>query len=94
MRRERASLVALGTLLSTTAAGALCTLPSIFIETTTEGIINVSGCYRESVYSGLYETTVWTIEGRDVAATGTKAILADLVSFILLLRARRAVRGR
>eukprot|EP00752_Nemacystus_decipiens_P010130 g9028.t1 len=32
------------------------------------------------MYAGLYETLVWTIEGRDIAPTGTKAISASHVN--------------
>lgn len=69
-------------LLSGKRAGATCPLSSMSIETTEEGL-TISGCYREIVFGGLYETTVWTIEGRDVADTGTLAIVADLVRFLL-----------
>ncbi|CAN0287084.1 unnamed protein product, partial [Ectocarpus sp. 6 AP-2014] len=62
-------------LLSPMAASALCTQSALTIETTA---FTFSGCYQESPYAGLYETKVWTIEGRDVAEFGTKAILADL----------------
>lgn len=64
-------------LLSPMVAGAQCTQSALTIEPTA---FTFSGCYHESAYAGLYETKVWTIEGRDVAEFGTKAILADLVS--------------
>lgn len=53
------------------------------IETTTNGL-TISGCYRATVYYGLFETTVWTMDGLDVVATGTTAIVADLVRPTLL----------
>ncbi|CAM9216253.1 unnamed protein product [Ectocarpus fasciculatus] len=66
-------------LLSPMAADALCTQSALTIETTLEPTaFTFSGCYQESPYAGLSETKVWTIEGRDVAVFGTKAILADL----------------
>lgn len=61
-----------------THVGAACILPSMSIETTNG--LSISGCYRETVYLGLYQTIVWTIEGQDIADTGTAAIVADLVS--------------
>lgn len=70
-------LVALSALGAINTAHALCTLPSMSIESD----LTISGCYVKTVYSGLYETTVYTIEGRDVVDTGTKAILASNVSF-------------
>lgn len=89
MRRRMESLVvarawAWGTILlagtRTTRVGAMCLLPSMSIETTTGGL-SISGCYRETVYLGLYQTIVWTLEGQDIMDPGTAAIVADLVSF-------------
>lgn len=82
MRRWRTPLLVLCVLLSGKRVGATCPLSSMSIETTEEGL-TISGCYRESVFAGLYETTVWTIEGTDVTDTGTSAIVADLVRFLL-----------
>lgn len=87
MRRRMESLVVAWTIAwstillagTGTTVGAMCLLPSMSIETTTGGL-SISGCYRETVYLGLYQTTVWTIEGQDIADTGTAAIVADLVS--------------
>lgn len=76
------SLVVLCTLLSGKRVGAECALSSMSIETT-EGGLAISGCYRESVFRGIQETTVWTIEGEDVEDTGTTAIMANLVRFLL-----------
>lgn len=72
------TIILLGTGMTTTV-GATCLLSSMSIETTTGGLA-ISGCYRETVYGGLYETTVWTLEGSDIADSGTAAIVADLVS--------------
>ena len=87
MKRPMGSLVVAWTWVSgsvllggtRTTVGAICLLPSMSIKTTTGGL-SISGCYRETVYLGLYQTTVWTIEGQDIADTGTAAIVADLVS--------------
>lgn len=72
-------MVALCAVSSVNIAHALCGLPLISAETTTTDL-PISGCYHKSPYMGLYETPVYTIEGRDVAGTGTKAILATNVS--------------
>eukprot|EP00903_Cladosiphon_okamuranus_P015531 g14339.t1 len=55
-------------------AGGACLQNSLSIDTTA---LPFSGCYQLSAYAGLYETLVWTIEGRDIAPTGTKAISAS-----------------
>eukprot|EP00904_Undaria_pinnatifida_P007667 jgi/Undpi1/402/HiC_scaffold_1.g00398.m1 len=89
MRRRMGSLVeawAWGTIIllgtgMTTTVGATCLLSSMSIETTTGGLA-ISGCYRETVYGGLYETTVWTLEGSDIADSGTAAIVADLAGSV------------
>lgn len=73
-------MVALYALSSVNIAHALCGLPLISAETITTDL-PISGCYQKSPYMGLYETPVYTIEGRDVADTGTTAILATNVSF-------------
>lgn len=65
--------------LGPTLAGGACVQASISIDTST--LNSVSGCYKETIYGGLYETKVWTVDGSDIASTaGTKAIVADLVS--------------
>lgn len=54
---------------------AMCGQPLMSIETTTAGL-TISGCYNESRYAGLYETTIYTIEGMDISDAGSTAILA------------------
>lgn len=80
MWKTRASVEALAALLAHVCmAGGACVQPSISMATTT--LDSISGCYQESIYGGLFETKVWTIDGSDIVApTGTKAIVADLVS--------------
>lgn len=77
MRNARAGLEAVLGLVAPLMAGGACLQNSLSIDTTT---LTSSGCYQQSMYAGLYETLVWTIDGRDVAPTGTKAISASHVS--------------
>lgn len=77
--KARASLATSVALLAPTMTGAACVQASLSIDTST--LNSLSGCYKETIYGGLYETTVWTIDGSDIVApAGTKAIVADLVS--------------
>ncbi|CAM9637395.1 unnamed protein product [Pylaiella littoralis] len=58
-------------------AGGACSRASISIDTS--ALNSISGCFNETIYAGLYETKVWTIDGSDIVApAGTKAIVADL----------------
>lgn len=59
-------------------ADALCAQPSMYIETTKAGL-PISGCFKNTTYAGLYETTVWTMDGSDISSSGTTAVVADLV---------------
>lgn len=77
MGNARAGLEAITGLLAPLMAGGACLQSSLSIETTA---LTFSGCYQQSMYAGLYETLVWTIAGRDIAPTGTKAISASHVS--------------
>lgn len=77
MRNARAGLEAIIGLIAPLMAGGTCLQSSLSIDTTA---LTFSGCYQQSMYAGLYETLVWTIDGRDIAATGTKAISASHVS--------------
>lgn len=77
MRNAMTRLVAKIGLVSPLMAAGACLQPSLSIDTTA---LTFSGCYQQSMYAGLYETLVWTIEGRDIAPTGTKAISASHVS--------------
>lgn len=62
------------------AVHAICGGTDILIETTGPGLSILSGCYNVSSYAGLYQTTVFTIEGKDFSEEGSPTILADLVS--------------
>ena len=84
MRNARAGLEAIIGLIAPLMAGGACLQSSLSIDTTA---LTFSGCYQQSMYAGLYETLVWTIDGRDIAPTGTKAISASHVS-------KRRVMGR
>ncbi|CAN0031619.1 unnamed protein product [Scytosiphon promiscuus] len=75
MRKTLASLLVLTNLLNVRVGDALCAQNFLSIDTTT---LTISGCYGETIYVGTYETKVWTIDGGDIASTGTKAIVADL----------------
>lgn len=71
--------VALIALAAINAVHALCGVPAMSTGTITNGPA-ISGCYRKSAYSGLYETPLYTVGGRDIVASGTKAIVASDVS--------------
>ncbi|CAM9105048.1 unnamed protein product [Hapterophycus canaliculatus] len=75
MRKTLASLDTLLALLNVLVGDALCAQSFLSIDSTT---VTFSGCYEETIYAGTYETKVWTIGGGDIAAAGTKAIVADL----------------
>lgn len=77
MERRRVNLVASWVLLSGSTAWGACDA-NLYIDSA-EGI---AGCYQESAFLGLYQTTVWTLDGLDVVEAGTAAIAAELVSFI------------
>lgn len=68
--------VALIALAAINAVHALCGVPAMSTGTITNGPA-ISGCYRKSAYSGLYETPLYTVGGRDIVASGTKAIVAS-----------------
>lgn len=82
MRKTRTILLEafLGAVAPLLACGA-CIQPYVSIDTTA---FTFSGCYKETIYAGIYETVVWTIEGRDVADPGTKAISASLVRTVVV----------
>lgn len=77
MRKTLASLEVLLPLLNVLVCDALCAQRFLSIDSTT---LSYSGCYEETVYAGTYQTKVWTIDGGAIVSSGTKAIVADLVS--------------
>ena len=70
--------VVLYALLSALKVGAECLLPGILIDS--QNVEGMTGCYNKTKYSGVYSTTVWTLEGVDIAPGGTSSIVADVVS--------------
>lgn len=76
MPKTRALLQAFVGAVAPALAGGACLQPYVSVDTTA---FSFSGCFKETIYAGTYETVVWTMDGLDVVDTGTQAISASLV---------------